>query len=253
MLDQLNTIRSDLLALWKRQSRSFLSYIVEVATPVKLDDVDEAAFQAFKELHEAEAPIHRRIFELLSRLGVRPDLPSFGIKASQYNFVRGRNLAKAFLDGATPELEILKSHRAKYDNVVSLEERLMRGILDDTIAVRDAGCASLKKILQDAQKRESAEAGDAVVEEAAPTAAGTDNPYPWHDESLGLEERMKLAEGKGLFERLFAAMAQTDCTACGYDCEGYARAIADGEDSDLGKCAPGMEETKAMLKKIMSK
>jgi hypothetical protein len=68
-----------------------------------------------------------------------------------------------------------------------------------------------------------------------------------------LDERMALVKGMGLFEQLFAAMAQTDCTACGYDCEGYARAIADGEDKDLTKCAPGELETQRMLEKLVGR
>ena len=43
-------------------------------------------------------------------------------------------------------------------------------------------------------------------------------------------ERMKLAEGKPLPRRLFAAMAQQDCGQCGYLCETYAAAIASGAE-----------------------
>jgi sulfite reductase (NADPH) flavoprotein alpha-component len=48
-----------------------------------------------------------------------------------------------------------------------------------------------------------------------------------------------------------AAMAQTDCHACGYDCRGYADAIATGAESDLSLCLPGEAETVNMLKKLM--
>ncbi|MGZ5444220.1 MAG: (Fe-S)-binding protein, partial [Thermoanaerobaculia bacterium] len=64
-------------------------------------------------------------------------------------------------------------------------------------------------------------------------------------------ERMKMAEKGGLKDKLFAAMAQTDCTACGWDCEGYANAIATGETKDLTLCVPGEQETEEMLKKLM--
>ena len=74
----------------------------------------------------------------------------------------------------------------------------------------------------------------------------------WHNPNLTLPERMKLVEGKGLFEKIFAAMAQTDCTACGYDCHGYAEAISKGADNDISKCRPGAEETKAELEKILA-
>jgi sulfite reductase (NADPH) flavoprotein alpha-component len=63
---------------------------------------------------------------------------------------------------------------------------------------------------------------------------------------------MKMAVAGSLKDKLFAAMAQTDCTACGWDCEGYAAAIASGETSDLTLCVPGEEETESMLKKLMA-
>ncbi|HEY4641596.1 MAG TPA: (Fe-S)-binding protein [Thermoanaerobaculia bacterium] len=47
-------------------------------------------------------------------------------------------------------------------------------------------------------------------------------------------------------------MAQTDCGACGWDCEGYAKAIASGETNDISLCVPGEEETLDMLKKLMT-
>ena len=47
--------------------------------------------------------------------------------------------------------------------------------------------------------------------------------------------------------KLFAAMAQTDCGACGWDCEGYANAIATGETDDISLCVPGESETLDML------
>ena len=42
-----------------------------------------------------------------------------------------------------------------------------------------------------------------------------------------------------LKDKLFAAMAQTDCTACGWDCEGYAAALANGETKDAHALRPG--------------
>ena len=87
--------------------------------------------------------------------------------------------------------------------------------------------------------------GDAT-EGASPTA-------PFHREDLTLPERMEMAQemGGGFETKLFAAMAQTDCGACGWDCEGYAQAIASGETADITLCVPGEEETLDMLKKLM--
>src|SRR5262245_60135026 len=49
---------------------------------------------------------------------------------------------------------------------------------------------------------------------------------PWHDQTLPLGERMKLAEGRPLRRRMMAAMAQQDCGQCGYNCSDYADAVA---------------------------
>ena len=43
---------------------------------------------------------------------------------------------------------------------------------------------------------------------------------PFHDETIPLPKRMEMAKEGNLATKLYAAMAQTDCTACGYDCEG---------------------------------
>jgi NADH-quinone oxidoreductase subunit B len=90
----------------------------------------------------------------------------------------------------------------------------------------------------------------AVVEEAVPEAPAAPS-VPFHDEHLTLAERMQMAEGGDLKTKLFAAMAQTDCGACGWDCEGYAAAIATGETKDISLCVPGESETLDMLTELM--
>ncbi|HVR43676.1 MAG TPA: NADH-quinone oxidoreductase subunit C [Thermoanaerobaculia bacterium] len=100
---------------------------------------------------------------------------------------------------------------------------------------------------------------DAAASEAAPEApapaaqtTGASGDAPWHDETLILGERMELAKGRPLKDLLFAAMAQTDCGACGWDCEGYAEALASGETSDITLCVPGETETEDELQKLMT-
>src|SRR6516165_6978186 len=63
-------------------------------------------------------------------------------------------------------------------------------------------------------------------------ATGEDNDggAPWHDQTLPLSERMRLADGKPLRWRMMAAMAQQDCGQCGYDCKNYSGAIYSGEE-----------------------
>jgi NADH-quinone oxidoreductase subunit B len=82
---------------------------------------------------------------------------------------------------------------------------------------------------------------------------GASPAAPFHKEGLTLPERMEMAQqiGGKWETKLFAAMAQTDCGACGWDCEGYANAIAAGETKDISLCTPGEAETLDALKKLM--
>src|SRR3972149_10120268 len=73
---------------------------------------------------------------------------------------------------------------------------------------------------------------------------------PWHDQTLLLAERMKLAEGKPLGRRMMAAMAQQDCGQCGYNCRDYSDAIFQRKEQRLNLCVPGGKETARMLKKL---
>ena len=74
---------------------------------------------------------------------------------------------------------------------------------------------------------------------------------PWHDTGLTLEKRMELAKNGTLTDKLMAAMGQSDCQACGFDCRGYAEALATGATKDTGLCGPGEVETKAMIEKLL--
>ncbi|GIW96723.1 MAG: sulfite reductase [Pirellulaceae bacterium] len=75
---------------------------------------------------------------------------------------------------------------------------------------------------------------------------------PWHDPALELDERLKLAEGQSVANRLMAAMAQLDCGACGYDCRRYSQAIAAGTEKRLNLCVPGGKTTTKALKRILA-
>jgi sulfite reductase (NADPH) flavoprotein alpha-component len=77
-----------------------------------------------------------------------------------------------------------------------------------------------------------------------------DDSAPWHDPSLVMDERMKLAEGRPLRRRLMAAMAQQDCGQCGYNCADYADKVFDQSEERLNLCVPGGKETARMLKKL---
>src|SRR5882757_5613209 len=83
-----------------------------------------------------------------------------------------------------------------------------------------------------------------------PVPDGDDGEAPWHDQTLPLAERMKLAEGRPLRRRLMAAMAQQDCGQCGYNCQDYSDAIARKTEERLNLCVPGGKETVRMVKTL---
>src|SRR5213082_39564 len=82
--------------------------------------------------------------------------------------------------------------------------------------------------------------------------AVAEEQFPWHDPTLALDERMKLAAGRPLERQLMAAMGQLDCGQCGYLCKTYAEAINSGTEPDLGKCVPGGRETAKKLKELIA-
>src|SRR3954471_7157334 len=51
------------------------------------------------------------------------------------------------------------------------------------------------------------------VRQAEPAPPEAEEEFPWHDPSLPMEERLRLAEGKPFERVLMAAMAQLDCGA----------------------------------------
>jgi sulfite reductase (NADPH) flavoprotein alpha-component len=79
-----------------------------------------------------------------------------------------------------------------------------------------------------------------------------DEDYPWHDETMPLEERMALAEGRPFEQQLMAAMGQQDCGQCGYLCDTYAKALASGNEADMNLCAPGGRDTRLVLKDLLA-
>src|SRR5215470_921367 len=84
----------------------------------------------------------------------------------------------------------------------------------------------------------------------APSGDGDDGETPWHDQTLPLAERMKLAEGRPLRRRMMAAMAQQDCGQCGYNCQDYSEALFSKKEVRLNLCVPGGKETARMLKTL---
>jgi sulfite reductase (NADPH) flavoprotein alpha-component len=94
----------------------------------------------------------------------------------------------------------------------------------------------------------SPDKGEALLQ--GPSGEGDDDEAPWHDQTLPIAERMKLAKGRPLRRRMMAAMAQQDCGQCGYNCNDYSDAIASRSEARLNLCVPGGKETARMLKAL---
>ncbi len=79
----------------------------------------------------------------------------------------------------------------------------------------------------------------------------SEESFPWHDPTLSIADRMKLADGMPKERRLMAAMAQLNCGSCGYLCKTYSEAIASGSEKNLKLCTPGGNETAKELRNLM--
>jgi sulfite reductase (NADPH) flavoprotein alpha-component len=72
----------------------------------------------------------------------------------------------------------------------------------------------------------------------APAAEPVED-FAWHDPVLELPERLAMADGRAFPQRLMAAMGQLDCGQCGYMCQSYAEALAEGREGSISLCVPG--------------
>lgn len=97
-----------------------------------------------------------------------------------------------------------------------------------------------------------AASGPAAKHEQESVAAVVEEDFPWHDASLPLAERLELAKERPHERRLMSAMAQLNCGACGYLCQTYAEAIANGAEQDLTRCTPGGSDTAKALRQLVS-
>jgi formate hydrogenlyase subunit 6/NADH:ubiquinone oxidoreductase subunit I/ArsR family metal-binding transcriptional regulator len=87
--------------------------------------------------------------------------------------------------------------------------------------------------------------GDAPA--AAPSAPAVSEP-----EAPAGPPLAKTLSKDELYKVVYDAMAGTDCGDCEYpDCEGYSKGIVYEGQTDLGRCAPGGEDTRVKLFQIM--
>ena len=241
-----NTLQ-DARELLTLETSQLLAYITEVAAPITTDEGDKEALEIVTEWAEVDAALVDRVVELIVALGEAPVRPPLGLQVSYYNFARAETLTRELGTVAPADLPLLEEMQNDYEGSEDLPERQLLHLIDDFIAQRKTVLAGVEKLIHGIEATQTPTESD-DSDTPAPAAATSEEStateeFPWHDEDIELEDRMKLADKGGLFEKLFAAMAQTDCTACGYDCEGYARAIADGEEDDLSLCSPGGDET----------
>ncbi len=89
-----------------------------------------------------------------------------------------------------------------------------------------------------------------LIDAPAEVPTEVDDGAPWHDPAMPLPDRMKLAEGRPLNRRMMAAMAQQDCSQCGYNCKDYAEALFTKKENRLNLCVPGGKDTARMLKQL---
>src|SRR5207253_2978431 len=113
----------------------------------------------------------------------------------------------------------------------------------DSKAMLETIIVTLKTGQLPVQPAEPAPEGKAAI--GAPAAA----PEPAETQGPPLAQTLAKDE---LFKVVLDAMAGTDCGDCEYpDCEGYAKGIVYEGQQELNRCAPGGEDTRAKLYKIM--
>ena len=57
--------------------------------------------------------------------------------------------------------------------------------------------------------------GASTLDVGVAAAEEEEEDFPWHDDALGIDERMELAADRPQDRKLMAAMAQLDCGSCG--------------------------------------
>ena len=120
----------------------------------------------------------------------------------------------------------------------------LNGFLAGLVSLDGAGVTALSP-------EESAKLMSGVAPTAkGPLDDGDDGEAPWHDQTLPITDRMKMADGRPLRRRMMAAMGQQDCGQCGYTCEAYSDALFLKKEERLNLCVPGGKDTLRTLKKL---
>jgi sulfite reductase (NADPH) flavoprotein alpha-component len=113
-----------------------------------------------------------------------------------------------------------------------------------------AGVFGLEGGVTPLSKRDVAKLFPDLIDAPDEAPEEVDDGAPWHDPAMPLPDRMKLAEGHALPRRMMAAMAQQDCSQCGYNCKDYADALFTKKEKRLNLCVPGGKDTSRVLKQL---
>ena len=230
--------------------RSVAKYAASSSWPAIVDKDDEEAWALIQETAAAESTFLDRLSALLAESGGDALIDgTYLIEAPRLNFARASHLIGVIAPTVQEEAEKLRA-LTEGEGKGSPFTRLIQGL----VAVKADFADRMAKMAASVQEeRAQSQAGGAAKSDAKPgkAKAAADGALPFRDADMPISERMAKVQSASLELKLWAAMAQTDCTACGYDCEGYAKAIAAGQEKDLGKCVPGEDETANMLKKLV--
>lgn len=237
-----------LLEILAVETRSVLNYVVNGACPSIVDDVDREAAEVFARSWKAEEKFIGQMIENAAKDGHSVAFEgSYSFISARLSYAQAGHIAVVIPPMIEAEVQALEAIRAKFQKggraaqIVDGLIRTKRAAIDEIKASGDAFAAA-----------RASKAGGAAKPAAAGKAVKVNTESPWRDANMALNDRLAAARGRAIADQLWAAMAQTDCTACGYDCEGYAKAIASGEEKDLTKCVPGEADTADALKKIVA-
>lgn len=234
----------DLLLVIDWENHGVLNYIAKNAWPTSLDAVDEQAKALLAELWSVEESLLGSLVAEVAEVGGHPTTDG------TYEFVSGRFNFARYSHVLSVVAPVMADENARLDALVA---QMADGPGKETVARLLSQKESALEAVEEtaaAQKEARAEAAEGDGGEAAAETASGD--IDWHDADVDIEDRMAAVSSGSKKDKLWAAMAQTDCTACGYDCEGYADAILSGDEGDLTKCVPGEDATADVIKSIMS-
>ena len=232
----------DLLLVICGENHGVLNYLAKNAWPTTLDATDEAAAELFAELWAAEESLLGALVAQVAEAGGHPTTDgTYEFVTGRFNFARFSHILQVVGPVMADESERLDEVLARMDG----------GDAADAVSpLAEQKRTALERVLELAAAQ--AEANLAGGADDASDAGADGGEIDWHDADVAIEDRMAAVAGGSKKDQLWAAMAQTDCTACGYDCEGYADAILGGDESDLTKCVPGEDATADAIKSIMS-